>query len=187
MRGVLIADTVPTGECIAAPTLMVKALSAYLQEVRERSLPLLQLPDTLSQVDWGQTWQEYAQLLESADKEVVAIAYGGSLGDAIDRHSTLADLCKDWRLSVLLTVPAGPHAVSVAAAYGALAKQANRELLGVVLIGETPSQPDPLASQIENIVRVPVVGYLSGDGQGSTASETLVQAAAGFNWELLPW
>ena len=187
MTGVLIADTVQMGEGIPAPTLLVKALSIYLERVRSRSLPQLQLPNNLAEVNWGQTWQDYVQLLATAEKEVATITYAGSLGDEIDGHSTLADLCSDWRLSVLLTLPLLPNALSLAAAYAALANQTNSRLLGIVLIGDLSSESHPLAGRIQDIVRVPVVGYLSPHPQDSTYSEKLAKLATGFNWELLPW
>ncbi len=201
MSGLLIADTVSLGTGASAPTELLAALSTYLELVQQRSLHSLLLPDDLAQVDWGKIWQDYTHLLKKASGETVAIAASGSLGDAIDDHSTLASLCQDWRLSVLLTLPDLPYAVSLAAAFSALATSAKTPLVGFVLVGGegTDSQAEyisVLSQQIEAIARVPVLGHLSlneesqgepADNDSAERNRTLVDAAARLNWELLPW
>ena len=195
MSGLLIADTVPlnreTSKAVPpAPTCLFTALSAYLERVQHRTLQSLKLPRDVSQVDWGKTWQDYAHLLKQASGEVVTIAYPGSLGDAIDNHSTLANLCQDWRLSVLLTLPLLPNAVSVAAAFSALASSSKTPLVGYVLVGDSRQLDESgqdiatLSQQIEAIARVPVLGHLPHDTRDENA---LIAAAARLNWELLPW
>ena len=195
MSGLLIADTVPlnreTSKAVSpAPTYLLTALSSYLERVQHRSLQSLQLPRDVSQVDWGKTWQDYARLLKQASGEVVTIAYPGGLGDAIDNHSTLANLCQDWRLSVLLTLPLLPDAVSIAAAFSALATSSKTPLIGYVLVGDSPERDETgqdiatLSQQIEAIARVPVLGHLPLDTGDENA---LFAAASRLNWELLPW
>ncbi|MGK7912459.1 MAG: hypothetical protein AB4050_13420 [Synechococcus sp.] len=199
MTGLLIADTVPlhSGSLEAgasavspAPTYLLNGLSIYLERVQQRALQSLTLPQDITQMDWGKTWQDYTHLLKQASGGVVALTYPGSLGDAIDDHSTLASLCQDWRLSVLLTLPPLPYAVSLAAAFSALAASSKAPLVGYVLAG-TPQTPDgseqdiaALSQQIEAIARVPVLGHLPLDSGDETA---VFAAAARLNWELLPW
>ena len=203
MSGLLIADTVPleTGGRLLAPSHLLTALSIYLEQVQQRSLHSLVLPDDLSQVDWGKTWQDYTHLLKQAAGDVVTIAYSGSLGDAIDNHSTLANLCKDWRLSVLLTLPPSPNAVSLAAAFSALAISARTPLVGYVFVGgqATDSQIAHMSvvrQKIEAIAGVPVLGYLplpensqdkSAESDRVPRHKDLLESAACLNWELLPW
>lgn len=211
MSGLLIADTVPTdaeasGVVSTAPTYLLKGLSVYLDRVQQRSLHSLALPRDLSQVDWGKTWQDYAHLLKQASGEVVTLTYPGSLGDAIDYHSTLANLCQDWRLSVLLTLPPLPYAVSLAAAFSALATSSKAPLVGYVLVGDSPTPKDieqdkdinqeketgqaiaTLSQQIEAIARVPVLGHLPSTTSSDVSEEdALFAAASRLNWELLPW
>ncbi|MEL7083339.1 MAG: hypothetical protein AAF268_04570 [Cyanobacteria bacterium P01_A01_bin.3] len=197
MSGLLIADTVPliagsSGAVSSAPTHLLKGLSTYLERVQQRSLQSLALSQDLADVDWGKAWQDYAQLLKQASGEVVTIAYPGSLGDAIDDHSTLANLCQDWRLSVLLTLPPLPYAISVAAAFAALATSSKAPLVGYVLVGDSATLDESgvdiatLSQHVEAIARVPVLGHLP-NTMGSQEDNALFAAAAALNWELLPW
>lgn len=200
MSGLLIADTVPlvaepSASEETAPTFLLKGLSIYVERVQQRSLRTLALPQNLADVDWGKTWQDYAQLLKQSSGDVVTLAYPGSLGDPIDNHSTLANLCQDWRLSVLLTLPPLPYAVSLAAAFSTLAVSSKTPLVGYVLVGDSKTLDrlgadiTVLSQQIEAIARVPVLGYfpkIMNSPEGREGN-TIFAAATALNWELLPW
>ncbi len=211
MTGLLIADTVAWGDTGSGPMLLLQALTAYRQQVLQRSLQTLYLPTDLTQVNWGATWQEYVQLLEGkripidqskgdGDSQdgrqrssgAIAIAYPGSFGDAIDAHSTLASLCQDWRLSVLLTLPPHPQALSIAVAFTALAQHHKTPLLGYVFVGKGNADVAQLTDSIEKITRVPLIGHIplsleKGSAAGLDRSQELQQTASHLNWELLPW
>lgn len=211
MTGLLIADTVAWGDTGSAPMLLLQALTAYRQQVLQRSLQTLYLPTDLTQVNWGSTWQEYVQLLEGkripSDRSkgdgdsqdgrqrssgAIAIAYPGSFGDAIDAHSTLASLCQDWRLSALLTLPPHPQALSIAIAFTALAHYHKTPLLGYVFVGKGNADVAQLTDSIEKITRVPLIGHIplsleKGSAAGLDRSQELQQTASHLNWELLPW
>ena len=214
MTGLLIADTVAWGETGSAPRLLWQALAGYRQEVLQRSLPTLHLPVDLARANWGDLWKDYARLVAgmagngiSAEKNqgsgqssfgsqpgkaAIAISYPGSFGDTIDSHSTLADLCQDWRLSVLLTLPPVRQATSIAVAFAALARLHKTSVLGFVFVGEGHAELDELSDAIESMTRIPLLGHLpfspaEGASDGFKRSRKLQRAAAHLQWELLPW
>ena len=189
MTGVLLANTAIAKSPLSPPVGLQKAIAAYLETHRQLQLQVLPAPGDLTMADWGALWQDYSRLL--ATEQPVAIATSTSFGDNWDANTTVADWCRDWRMSAILTLPADDSAVGLATAFAALASQSKATLVGFVLWQEGSGEAleaeaiSQLCRQIETLARTPVLGLIA--AKDLTDTESLVIAASQLNWELLPW
>ncbi len=184
MGGCLITGTQEL-DTEGSPTadLLARCLMAYQQ-----NSGLMPVNGPVMDLDWGELWAHYRQLLQHHSS--VILLYPGSLGDQISDHLTVADWARDWRLPLILTLPVGPQTISQAAAYQALAAQAQAKLLGWVFFHlQAQPEPDPatLQSQIQTLTHTPILGGLSKSALESASEHQLAQWGATLDWERMRW
>ncbi len=132
-------------------------------------------------------WQTFEQLRQRSDLLLVE-ALGG-LGSPITHELTVADLAREWRLPTILVVPVQLGAIGQAIANVALARQAEVDLLGIVLSCGQPGTAEQIEqwacpSMIASFTRIPVLGHLPYLSDPNDR-EALSAAASGLELEAL--
>ncbi len=188
MSGYLITGTqdpdtlfTPTSEWLA------RCLESYSKRYQLASpWQVLRVSPQLAQVDWGSLWHTYSQLRLA--NEPVVVVYPGSLGDGMDAHCTVADLARDWRIPVMLTLPVTASIVSQTVAFTALARQSGACIQGVVLFALESLEPQlshGIVSRIQTLAQVQVLGILSYPALESGAEGDWAKQAATLHLESL--
>jgi len=136
-------------------------------------------------LDLGLIWQHF-QTLQHNYNYLLVEALGG-LGSPLTYEYTVADLAKDWHISVVLVVPVKLGAIGQAVANVALAKINNIALKGIVLNCVTPdANIEDLApiDLIQALTYIPVVGVLPYISDLQNIKE-LARAASTLELEML--
>ncbi|MDX2270980.1 MAG: AAA family ATPase [Cyanobacteriota bacterium] len=190
MKGCLIAGTWdPDGGSTAQ--WLARGMQAYWQHFRPpQALHILTIPARGG--DWATLWQTYSQQV-SGGADPVLLLYPGSLGDGLTPHTTVADLARDWRSPLILTLPLGRQMVSQAVAFAALVRHSQAHLVGFVVfeVEETPFEEamdlEKMASQVETLTQTPLLGCLRIPhlAEGAVANADLARWATDLNWERL--
>lgn len=141
--------------------ILVETLSTYWQHYQAETPATLWLPPPLSDLNWSDVWQSY---LEKGKSHPVWLIYPGSLADPMQHDLILADLVKDWRIPVILTLVHDGHSAYTlrqAIAFAGLARSVSVSHGGWILF-YTHSGIDlsSLISQIETITHWPCLGSL---------------------------
>ncbi len=113
----------------------------------------------------------------------------GGLGSPVTYEITVADLARDWRLPVVLTVPVKLGAIAQAVANVALARQSRVHLQGIVLNCVQPCSLEEVADWaprdlIQTLTHTPVLGTVPHLSDPADLSK-LAQIAANLDLERL--
>jgi hypothetical protein len=146
---------------ISTAEILVKTLLPYWQHYRQETPTTLWLTPPLSDLNWSEVWQNYVQ---KGDNQTVWLIYPGSFADPMGYDLILADLSKDWRIPVILTlVHRGSleHTLRQAIAFAGLARSLSVSQGGWILFN-THSEKilSTLVAQIEPITHWPCLGSL---------------------------
>ncbi|MFS8839630.1 hypothetical protein [Synechococcus sp. W55.2] len=146
------------------------AVADAWQQVVQRPWGRLRVDPNPSEAQLKALWQ---QISEWAGEKDPLLVLPGSVADPLGPGQTWADLAHAWGFSLLLTLQR-EAALSQAAAFAALLRQAKACGLGWVLIGSLPETGDPqalaeldaaLIPRLEAQVGMPVLGRMALDGQ----------------------
>ncbi len=168
---VMVADTWPGIPGAAA-------VASAWQEVTQSPWGRLRVDPNPSEAQLKALWQ---QICEWATDPLLVLP--GSVADPLGPGQTWADLARAWGFSLLLTLRR-EAALSQAAAFAALLRQAKARSLGWVLVGSLPETEDPqaleeldatLIPRLEAQVGIPVLGRMALDGQILWDTDSLEQ------------
>jgi dethiobiotin synthetase len=114
-------------------------------------------------VELERAWNALLSLQKQRD--FVLIESLGGLGSPVTHELTVADLAKDWRLSVVLVVPVRLGAIAQAVSNVALARLTGVKLKGIVLNCVKPCSKQEIADWtpirlIESLTQIPILGVL---------------------------
>jgi dethiobiotin synthetase len=138
-------------------------------------------------VDLKPVWAAYQQL--EATKDLLLIEALGGLGSPVTEELTVADLAQAWRLPIAIVVPVKLGAIAQVVANVALARHHKLEIKGIIFSQSQPCTPTQLEQWtpghlIQNLVQIPVLGYLD-YLENPRDRDQLLQAATQLNWELM--
>ena len=168
---VMVADTWPGIPGAAA-------VASAWQEATQSPWGRLRVDPNPSEAQLKALWQ---QICEWATDPLLVLP--GSVADPLGPGQTWADLAHAWGFSLLLTLQR-KAALSQAAAFAALLRQAKARSLGWVLVGSLPETEDPqaleeldatLIPRLEAQVGIPVLGRMALDGQILWDTDSLEQ------------
>ncbi|MDY6941315.1 MAG: dethiobiotin synthase [Cyanobacteriota bacterium] len=139
-------------------------------------------------IELGRAWQQFRTL--SQERDWVFVEALGGLGSPVSDELTVADLARDWRLTTVLVVPVKLGAIAQAVANGALAREANVSVAGIVLNCTQPRSDTEIAElapveSIERLSGLPILGCLPHFAD-PTDLDALASAASNLNLERLP-
>lgn len=114
-------------------------------------------------IDLAPVWQTLKQL-QAQYKLVIVEALGG-LGSPVTEELVVADLARDWGLSVVLVVPVRLGAIASAVANIALARACKLDIKGIILNCVQPVTTEEIATWtptylIQSLTQVPVLGIV---------------------------